>query len=154
MISSQSVQGSVWMRFPGRTDCQAHHSSTLQDECEKWYISNAKQVKLFPSMQLSCAVNCSLFSWGFDAGGGKASGSKRGQLQSCHLGSTCFRNHKWRSSLHSTHGDSIHSTHAHAALEISFVPWSHRGLKKAQWGNLIHCCSGNCQWQAESVHLL
>lgn len=75
-------------------------------------------------------------------------GSKCGELQSCHLGTTCFRNHRCGLSLHSTHGNAIHSTHRHAALEISFVPWSHWGLKKDQWGNLIQSGSGNCQWQA------
>ncbi len=122
------------------------HLLFYQEGQEKRYISNAKQVNLFPLTRLSCAVKYFLFFWSWAAVGSKASGSKRGQLQSCHLGSTCFRNHRWRSSLHSTHGNSIHSTRRHAALEISFVLWSHRGLKKAQWGNLIHCGSGNCQW--------
>lgn len=52
-------------------------------------------------------------------------------MQYCHLRSTCFRNHRWRSSLHSTHSKAIHSTHRHAALEISFVLWSHQVLKKS-----------------------
>ena len=78
----------------------------------------------------------------------EALGSKCGQLQSCHLGFTCFRKYRWMSSLHSTHGNTIHSTRWHAALEISLVLWSHWGLKKAHRGNLIHCGSGNCQWKA------
>lgn len=63
-------------------------------------------------------------------------GSKRGQLQSCHLGFTCFSTHRWRQSLHSTHRHTILSTHRHAALEISFVPWSHRGFKNSSVGKL------------------
>lgn len=51
----------------------------------------------------------------------------------------CFRSPRWRLSLHSTHSNSIHPTRWHAALEISFVPWSHFGLKKAQSWTLIPC---------------
>lgn len=56
-------------------------------------------------------------------------------LQSSHLGFTCFAGkHRWRSSLHSTHGNAVPSTRWHEALEISFVPWSHRGFMKSSVG--------------------
>lgn len=136
MMSCQSAQSSLRMRFPGWADCQPHHSSTLLPGRPRKVIH--KQCKRSQSLPSNAALVHSeiLFSWSCDTVGWKASGSKRGQLQSCHLGSTCFRNHRWRSSLHSTHGNSIHSTRRHAALEISFVPMITSRVKKSSAGKL------------------
>ena len=135
-------------------DSHAEQAASLishQDGHERWYISNSKQVELFSLMWLPCIMKYFL-SLSHVAVVWKALGLKRGHLQSCHLGSTCFRNRRWRSSLHSTHSNTVQSTRRHEALEISFVSWSHWGIKKAQWGNLIHRGSGNCQaWECAPV---
>ena len=99
--------------------------------------TQTKTTQSLPLTRISCTLKYFAFSWSCEAVGWKDLGSKPGQLQSCHLGSTCFGSRRWRWSLHSTHGNAIHSTRRHAAVEISFVPWSHRGFKKSSvWGKL------------------
>lgn len=120
--------------------CPAQHTANL-------ITPFTRMVKKKWNKPRACFLHSETFSFALELWCCWMEGLECGELQSCHLGITCCRNHRWRSSLHSTHGNAIHSTRQHAALEISFVVWSHWGLKKDQWGNLIQCGSGNCQWQ-------